>query len=185
LREGERISDFYWCRDYRSSKAKNFTKRMKKAPSFGEENQVFRSFELEKDFGYGSTDVTFPERRWIPTRQEINKFNHSVRSKSIYTVYWLVFSSDMGRGMLFPTLWLLVSSLGGTSISQGIAVSCYSMGRLIGSTLFGFMVDKFGYRLTFLCCNILMLLGAGLYGFSTALWIVYFAQIIIGLGAGR
>ena len=48
---------------------------------------------------------------------------------SFAIVALVVLNGDTARGALFPTLWPLVSSLGGDRVMQGYVVSAFSFGR--------------------------------------------------------
>jgi hypothetical protein len=44
---------------------------------------------------------------------------------SLCIIIFCVLLSDMARGILFPTLWLLVKTLGGSTIIQGFTVAAF------------------------------------------------------------
>ncbi len=104
---------------------------------------------------------------------------------SKYVVYLCVLIGDTCRGILFPTLWSLVSSLGGTRLTQGLVVAAFSAGRIVGSTVFGYMSEVHGYRVVLTACNVCILIGTLMYALSTHIWMVVIAQLVIGFGAGR
>ena len=54
-----------------------------------------------------------------------------------YVVCLVVLIGDMSRGCMFPTLWPLVESVGGNSVTLGYAVAAFSFGRILVSPVFG------------------------------------------------
>lgn len=108
-------------------------------------------------------------------------------TNSLYIVITCVLLSDMGRGILFPTLWLLISSLGGSRIFQGYAVSVFSVGRIFSSPIFGRLSEVYGFRSVLISCNIVMALGCLFYTLSIyfqSLHAILISQFVIGFGAG-
>ena len=97
----------------------------------------------------------------------------------------MIIIAEAARGVLFPTLWLNISTVGGSKVSQGIAVAAFSMGRVITSPILGFGSDNYGYRSTLILSNLLLLGGTVCYIYATSVNTIIFAQLIIGCGAGR
>lgn len=104
---------------------------------------------------------------------------------SKYVVYLCILIGDTCRGIIFPTLWSLVSSLGGTRSTQGLVLAAFSAGRIVGSTAFGYMSEVQGYRVVLAACNICILIGTVMYILASRIWMVVIAQLVIGFGAGR
>eukprot|EP00586_Coscinodiscus_wailesii_P022345 CAMPEP_0172508462 /NCGR_PEP_ID=MMETSP1066-20121228/212179_1 /TAXON_ID=671091 /ORGANISM="Coscinodiscus wailesii, Strain CCMP2513" /LENGTH=195 /DNA_ID=CAMNT_0013286447 /DNA_START=42 /DNA_END=626 /DNA_ORIENTATION=+ len=99
----------------------------------------------------------------------------------------VVLIGDMSRGVMFPTLWPLVESLGGTEVTQGYAVAAFSFGRILVSPLFGGWSVKYGYSrtLTMSCC--ILVLGTMLYTQAPNVGspgFLIFAQVVLGIGSG-
>jgi MFS family permease len=104
---------------------------------------------------------------------------------STYLVYFCVFVSEMARGIMLPTLWLFVSSLGGGRFHQGLVVSCFSLGRIIAAPVVGYLSEVYGYKSILTLCNIILAVGAILFSASTNIHQLLFAQFVIGVGAGK
>ena len=104
-----------------------------------------------------------------------------------YTVCYIVLLGDMSRGIMFPTLWPLVRSLGGTEVTQGYAVAAFSFGRILVSPMFGSWSIKYGYRYTLLVSSTILLIGTILYSQASHVGrpeFLIFAQTILGIGSG-
>ena len=99
----------------------------------------------------------------------------------------VILIGDMSRGVFFPSMWPLVDSLGGSSVTLGYCVAAFSFGRILVSPLFGRWSATYGYTTTLLLSCYILLLGTFLYAQvqnvgSTGFLIV--AQICLGIGSG-
>lgn len=94
---------------------------------------------------------------------------------------------EMSRGVFFPTLWPLVASLGGNSVTLGYAVGAFSAGRIVMVPVFSSLSESIGYRTTLGMSVAILLLGFVLYAqvenVGHALFLI-FAQFILGMGSG-
>jgi ceroid-lipofuscinosis MFS transporter 7 len=99
----------------------------------------------------------------------------------------VILIGDMSRGIMFPSMWPLVSSLGGSSVTLGYAVASFSFGRILVSPLFGTWSVTQGYTKTLLTSCSILLLGTLIYAqvenVGTTQFLI-FAQIILGIGSG-
>jgi MFS family permease len=104
-----------------------------------------------------------------------------------YIVCFVILVGDMARGVMFPSMWPLVSELGGSSVTLGYAVAAFSFGRILVSPLFGSWSVTYGYTKTLtLSCSIL-LLGTLVYAQVQNVGqpqFLIFAQILMGIGSG-
>lgn len=104
-----------------------------------------------------------------------------------YVVCLVILIGDMSRGVFFPSLWPLVDSLGGSSVTLGYCVASFSFGRILVSPLFGSWSVTYGYSKTLLLSCSILLLGTFLYaqvqnvGHS---WFLILSQICLGVGSG-
>ena len=103
---------------------------------------------------------------------------------SLSIIFSCCFVGDTARGLMMPTLWPFVSSMGGNLIWQGFIVAAFSLGRVISSPLFGTLADMYGYRWVLVACNGIIVLGALLYTQSTTLEELFASQFVIGIGTG-
>jgi len=104
--------------------------------------------------------------------------------RSFLIVGFVVLIGDTGRGVMFPTLWPLVSSLGGDHTTQGFTVAAYSFGRVISSPYFGSWSTTYGYqKVLVLSCSIIAI-GCVIYAKATSCNMLIVAQTIIGIGSG-
>lgn len=103
---------------------------------------------------------------------------------SFLVIGFVVFIGDTARGLMFPTLWPLVSKLGGTELTQGFTVAAFSFGRVLSSPHFGKMSTDYGYKkvLTFAAC--VMIAGCFLYATAQNCYWLIAGQVVIGLGSG-
>jgi len=71
-----------------------------------------------------------------------------------------------------------------TSSEIGLIASCYLLGAVIGSLVFGYLTDRYGRRLFFFVTLITYLIGALLTAFSWDLWSFIAFRFITGAGIG-
>ncbi|KAJ8598339.1 hypothetical protein CTAYLR_002976 [Chrysophaeum taylorii] len=103
---------------------------------------------------------------------------------SFFTVSYIVLLGDATRGLMFPTLWPLVSSLGGTKTKQGVIVAAFSMGRVVVSPFYGAISSYRGYRDVLIFAHLIVAMGAIWYTRVESLTGLLGAQICLGLGCG-
>ncbi|KAL3929515.1 MAG: hypothetical protein SGARI_004727, partial [Bacillariaceae sp.] len=101
-----------------------------------------------------------------------------------YIVCLVILIGDMSRGVFFPSMWPLVSELGGTQVTLGYCVASFSFGRILVSPMFGGWSVTYGYSKTLLfSCSILLvgtLLYAQVQNVGTPQFLI-FAQIVLGI----
>lgn len=105
---------------------------------------------------------------------------------SYFVVCFVVFVSDMSRGIFFPTQWNLVQSLGGNEITLGYTVGSFSFGRILVSPTYGKWSATYGYKKTLLFCNFIQFLGCILYSQIPAVGkieFLIFCNICLGVGS--
>lgn len=71
-----------------------------------------------------------------------------------------------------------------TSSEIGLIASCYLLGAVLGSLVFGYLTDRYGRRLFFFVTLITYLIGALLTAFSWDLWSFIVFRFITGAGIG-
>eukprot|EP00978_Attheya_sp_CCMP212_P012620 scaffold31556_cov62-Attheya_sp.AAC.2 len=94
---------------------------------------------------------------------------------------------DMSRGVFFPTMWPLVQSLGGSTVTLGYSVAAFSFGRILVSPIFGGWSVIYGYKRTLLLSTCILLCGTLLYGQVVKVGrtdFFIFTQTILGFGSG-
>lgn len=102
-------------------------------------------------------------------------------------VCMVILIGDMSRGVMFPSMWPLIESLGGTEVMLGYSVAAFSLGRVLVNPIFGSWSHQIGYSKTFLCSCSLLLLGTLLYAQVENVGRVEFlivAQTVLGIGSG-
>lgn len=110
---------------------------------------------------------------------------HDTTGFSIVCLVILV--GDMSRGIMFPSLWPLVSSLGGSSVTLGYSVAAFSFGRILVSPIFGTWSHTYGYTKTLLVSCSLLLCGTLAYAQVQNVGqpaFLIFAQTLLGIGSG-
>eukprot|EP01084_Bolivina_argentea_P057523 105110_1 len=103
---------------------------------------------------------------------------------SLNIIMLVVFVGDMQRGILFPTLWPYVRMLGGDKISQGFVVAAFSAGRFVSSPIMGKLSVSEGYRMVLCVSLAIMVAGTLEYILASNIWMILFAQLMMGFGSG-
>lgn len=99
----------------------------------------------------------------------------------------VILVGDMARGVFFPTMWPLVSALGGSTVALGYSVASFSFGRILVSPKFGRWSVEYGYSKTLLFSCSILWVGTLLYAQAQNaghVSFLIFAQIVMGIGSG-
>jgi hypothetical protein len=107
--------------------------------------------------------------------------------EGFYVICGVVLIGDMARGVMFPSMWPLVSLLGGGTVTMGYAIAAFSFGRILVSPLFGSWSVTHGYSATLLLSCGILLIGTLLYAQVQNVGRPEFliaAQIVLGIGSG-
>ena len=103
---------------------------------------------------------------------------------SFVVICCVVLLGDSARGIMFPTLWPFVRSLGGNRLSHGYTVAAFSLGRALASPFIGKQSSRRGYQTTLVVCNAIIMVGGFVYGMASSMHVLLAAQILIGVGSG-
>ena len=104
-----------------------------------------------------------------------------------YCVCLVILIGDMTRGVMFPSMWPLVESLGGNSVTLGYSVASFSFGRVLVMPLFGSWSHTYGYTNTLTVASSILLVGTLVYAQVQTIGRPEFlivAQTILGIGSG-
>ena len=99
----------------------------------------------------------------------------------------VILVGDMSRGIMFPSLWPLVKSLGGSRETLGYTVASFSFGRILANPIFGSWSHTMGYSKTLIVSTLIILLGTLLYAQAPLVGrceYLIFAQTVLGIGSG-
>ncbi|OQR87159.1 Major Facilitator Superfamily (MFS) [Achlya hypogyna] len=100
------------------------------------------------------------------------------------------FSAESSRGVVMPTLFLYTQSLGGGLYEMGLLTSVFSVGRLISSTVFGWLCDRYSFRFVYVVSSAIGLLGNIVYLFAdlhvyNCVHVLLVSRFLVGFGAGN
>uniref|UniRef100_K3X227 Major facilitator superfamily (MFS) profile domain-containing protein n=1 Tax=Globisporangium ultimum (strain ATCC 200006 / CBS 805.95 / DAOM BR144) TaxID=431595 RepID=K3X227_GLOUD len=137
---------------------------------------------------YGSTAST-------PGKPPIKDFTPSPRHRrltrwyvNMFLINFVEFSAESSRGVVLATLFLYNKSLGGDLAFMGLLTSVFSVGRLISSTVFGWMCDRYSFKFVYLVSSGICLVGNLIYLLADAhvansLWVLAVSRFMVGFGA--
>ncbi|EGZ25927.1 hypothetical protein PHYSODRAFT_485624 [Phytophthora sojae] len=105
-------------------------------------------------------------------------------------INFVEFAAESSRGVVLATLFLYTKSLGGDLAFMGMLTSLFSVGRLISSTVFGWMCDHYSFRSVYLWSSAICLVGNLIYVFADqhvtgSLTALAASRFIVGFGAGN
>ncbi|EEY53435.1 Major Facilitator Superfamily (MFS) [Phytophthora infestans T30-4] len=105
-------------------------------------------------------------------------------------INFVEFAAESSRGVVLATLFLYNKSLGGDLAFMGLLTSLFSVGRLISSTVFGWMCDRYSFRSVYLVSSGICLLGNLIYlmadiHVTDSLTALAVSRFIVGFGAGN
>ncbi|TMW66203.1 hypothetical protein Poli38472_003968 [Pythium oligandrum] len=100
------------------------------------------------------------------------------------------FAAESSRGVVLPTLYLYTKSLGGDLAFMGFLTSVFSVGRLISSTAFGWMCDRYSFKFVYIVSSLICLIGNLAYlladeHVADSLTILAVSRFLVGFGAGN
>ncbi|KAG7398715.1 hypothetical protein PHYBOEH_010665 [Phytophthora boehmeriae] len=109
---------------------------------------------------------------------------------NMFMINFLEFATESARGVVLPTLFLYTSSLGGDLAFMGVVNSLFSLGRLVSSTAFGWMCDRYSFRSVYLISTFICLAGNIIYVIAdshmgSSLTALAASRFIVGFGGGN
>ncbi|KAI9921561.1 hypothetical protein PsorP6_000585 [Peronosclerospora sorghi] len=134
---------------------------------------------------YGSVDAS-KTRNFEPSpRRRLSQWY-----TNIFMINFVEFAAESSRGVVLATLFLYTKSLGGDLAFMGLLTSLFSVGRLISSTVFGWMCDRYSFRSVYLVSSAVCLVGNLIYVFADqhvtgSLTALALGRFIVGFGAGN
>ncbi|MET0693551.1 MAG: MFS transporter, partial [Propionibacteriaceae bacterium] len=75
-------------------------------------------------------------------------------------------------------------TLGMDAAQVGLASTIYLLGQVSGALIFGRMTDSLGRKKLFIITLLVYLIGSGLAGLSTEVWMLYIFRFVAGMGIG-
>ncbi|KAE9361691.1 hypothetical protein PF008_g836 [Phytophthora fragariae] len=134
---------------------------------------------------YGTAELPKPRNFDASPRRRLSQWY-----TNMVMINFVEFAAESSRGVVLATLFLYTKSLGGDLAFMGMLTSLFSVGRLISSTVFGWMCDHYSYRSVYLWSSAICLVGNLIYliadqhvtGSLTALAA---SRFIVGFGAGN
>ncbi|KAJ0405306.1 hypothetical protein P43SY_001065 [Pythium insidiosum] len=109
---------------------------------------------------------------------------------NMFLINFVEFSAESSRGVVLATLFLYNKSLGGDLAFMGLLTSVFSVGRLISSTVFGWMCDRYSFKFVYLVSSGICLLGNTIYlladeHVANSLTVLAVSRFLVGFGAGN
>ncbi|CAH0480322.1 unnamed protein product [Peronospora belbahrii] len=135
---------------------------------------------------YGALSTDTPPKNSVPSpRRRLTQWYINM-----VLINFVEFAAESSRGVVLATLFLYTKSLGGDLAFMGLLTSLFSVGRLISSTIFGWMCDRYSFRSVYLVSSGVCLLGNLIYlmadnHVTDSLIVLASSRFIVGFGAGN
>ena len=142
-------------------------------------------FNQVEQYDSENSSKNIPEASESVFKRSINFWG--TLDSSMVTVGAIVFVGDTSRGILFPILSTLCTTLRGSVIDLGYLVAMFSIGRLIVTAPLGYLSDRYRHKLPLVMSSSLLVLGATLWAnayLTDKISVLYVAQFLLGVGSG-
>ncbi len=103
--------------------------------------------------------------------------------RSMKILLWSSLTPFLAKGILFPTLFIKISHVGGTNLDLIPILVMFEMGKLIFSPLLGMWADFSGYKYPLFGCSVLVVCGSTLYLCAPSVNAVAVSAVLLGGGA--
>ncbi|DAZ96273.1 TPA: hypothetical protein N0F65_008306 [Lagenidium giganteum] len=132
----------------------------------------------------------------LPPHQPLKEFSTSPRRRQLswyvhmFLINFVEFSAESSRGVVLATLFLYNKSLGGDLAFMGLLTSVFSVGRLISSTVFGWMCDRYTFKTVYIVSSAICLIGNIIYlladqHVANSKHLLAVSRFLVGFGAGN
>jgi len=127
-----------------------------------------------------STLRGFGKRAGSPYRKDDH---HIADWPSMLVVFLAILVSEAARGLILPSLWPYLLSLGGAKETLGVVVASFSLGRMMATIPFGFLSDHFSTQAVLVIASVIQILGHSMYVIAPSISAIVVARVIVGLGS--
>lgn len=109
----------------------------------------------------------------------------SALKKARGVIFLTVFLDLLGFGIILPQLAVYAAQFGATPEVAGILAASYSAMSFITAPMLGALSDRIGRRPVIVLSVFGTAIGYLMFGFATALWMLFASRIIDGISAGN
>eukprot|EP01132_Coremiostelium_polycephalum_P005139 gene5139-6399_t len=104
---------------------------------------------------------------------------------SLFSVMAIGFLANVEYGIVMPSIWNYIQSLGGSNNDLGWALSGFSLAQLVALPLIGIWADKRTMRECFCASVIIGVIGNILYAMSVHPVMIVIGRVIAGIGSSN
>lgn len=102
---------------------------------------------------------------------------------ALLVVYFITLVSEASRGLLLPSTWPYLQSMGGTKPILGLIVGVLSLGRMLVTVPMGVISDKYSASVVFHVSALIQIFGHFLYIVVPCVPAAVASRLIVGLGS--
>lgn len=131
-------------------------------------------FGLPRNFSTGSLRAAFnlpPASEW------------TIDWVSLAVVYWVVLTSEAARGLMLPSTWPYLASLGGTRALLGVFVASFSLGRMATTVPLGYLSDAWSTSTVLVIASLVQVAGHVGYAIAPNVVMLIAARVVVGFGS--
>ena len=105
--------------------------------------------------------------------------------KRLFSIFLIVFIDLLGFSLILPLQAYYAESFGASEFTIGLLVASYAAMQFIGAPILGRLSDRYGRRPVLLISIFGTFVGFLLFGWATALWMLFVSRLLDGLTGGN
>lgn len=102
---------------------------------------------------------------------------------SIAVVYFVTLVSEASRGLMLPSTWPYLSSLGGSKSLLGVFVGVFSVGRMATTVPLGYLSDNWSTSAVLCSASVIQIIGHLLYAVAPNVPVLLASRVVVGFGS--
>lgn len=102
---------------------------------------------------------------------------------SLFVVYFITLVSEAARGLLLPSTWPYLQSLGGTRAALGLLIASFSAGRMATTIPLGYASDHFSAGAVLGAASLVQVIGHLAYALAPSVPTLIFSRVVVGFGS--
>lgn len=118
-----------------------------------------------------------------PTLRNSASSHQGLNIPALLVIYFITLVSEASRGLLLPSTWPYLQSMGGTKPILGLIVGVLSLGRMLVTVPMGVISDKCSASVVFHVSALVQIFGHLLYILVPAVPAAVASRLIVGLGS--
>lgn len=102
---------------------------------------------------------------------------------SIAVVYFVTLVSEASRGLMLPSTWPYLRSLGGSKSMLGVFVAVFSVGRMATTIPLGYLSDRWNTSAVLIVASSIQVVGHVMYALAPSVPVLMASRVVVGFGS--